>query len=82
MSDALSKNLRLIEESEKMGKRFCPECGGKMKTCCEIHRQFNLEGHRQNCVHEGPEQWVCLNCGLVEYKDFAMRSMCGRAGHL
>jgi predicted RNA-binding Zn-ribbon protein involved in translation (DUF1610 family) len=82
MSDALSKNIRIIEEAETKGKRFCPNCGSKMKTCCDLHRQLNLAGHLTNCVHEGPEEWICLNCGLREYKDLAMRVMCGRLGTL
>jgi len=82
LSDALTENIRIIEEEEKKGKRFCPQCGNKMKTCCDLHRQLNLPGHRPNGVHEGPEEWVCLNCGIREYRDIAMRAMCGRAGTL
>jgi hypothetical protein len=53
-----------------------------MKTCCEIHRQLNIMGHTPNGVHESPEEWICLNCGLREYKELAMRTMCGQAGTL
>jgi hypothetical protein len=82
MGKALTENIRLIEEAENRGKRFCPSCGSRMKTCCELHRQLNLLNHRVNCVHDGPEQWICLNCGLIEYKDLAMRMAHGRAGAL
>ncbi|MCW3999109.1 MAG: hypothetical protein NWE93_02590 [Candidatus Bathyarchaeota archaeon] len=82
MTDALSKNIQTLERAENLGKRFCPQCGSKMKTCCDLHRQFNLVGHRPNGVHNGPERWICLCCGLIEYKDFAMRAMFGRAGTL
>lgn len=80
--DALSKNIQVVEKRETSGKRFCPDCGSTMKSCCEIHRQFNIAGHRANGVHQGPEEWICLNCGLREYKDLAMRIACGRAGTL
>jgi ribosomal protein S27AE len=82
VSDAYQENLRTIEAAEKNGKRFCPQCGSRMKTCCEVYRQFKLGGHKPNGVHEGPEEWVCINCGTREYKDLVLRVMCGRAGTL
>jgi hypothetical protein len=82
MADAYSENLRIIEEQEAKGRRVCPTCGKRMKTCCDIHREFNFTGHRPNGVHEGPEEWVCINCGIREFKELAMRVMCGRAGTL
>jgi len=82
MSDSIQKNIRLIEEQENKGKRYCPECGHRMKTCCDLYRQLNLPGHRPNGVHKGPEEWICLSCGLIEYKELALRVMCGRAGNL
>lgn len=82
MSDSIQRNIRIIEEAEKQGKRFCPQCGHRMKTCCDLHRQLNIPGHRPNGAHDGPEEWICLNCGLREYKDLALRVMCGRPGSL
>jgi ribosomal protein S27AE len=82
LSDAYQENLRNIEAAEKNGKRFCPQCGSRMKTCCEVYRQFKLGGHKPNGVHEGPEEWVCINCGTREYKELVLRVMCGRAGTL
>jgi predicted RNA-binding Zn-ribbon protein involved in translation (DUF1610 family) len=82
MTDALSENVRMVEEAENKGKRFCPNCGSKMRTCCDLHRQLNIPSHRPNGIHQGPELWICLNCGLREYKELAMRIMCGRVGTL
>lgn len=82
LSKSLLSNLRIIEEAERKGKRFCPNCGGKMKTCCDLHRQFNLVGHKSNGVHEGPEEWICLYCGIREYKDPVMRTKYGVIGKL
>ncbi|XES78330.1 MAG: hypothetical protein ACBZ72_05500 [Candidatus Bathyarchaeia archaeon] len=82
MSNRLVENIRIIEEAERQGKRFCPQCGNKMKTCCDVHRQLNIMGHTPNGIHEAPEEWVCFNCGLREYRELAMRAICGRAGTL
>jgi hypothetical protein len=82
MQNAVSKNIMIVEEAEKQGKRFCPNCGSKMRTCCDIYRQYNLTDHRVNCIHDGTEKWICINCGLIEYKELALRLMCGRAGSL
>ncbi|MGD6853336.1 MAG: hypothetical protein ACQCN6_14855 [Candidatus Bathyarchaeia archaeon] len=80
MSDASFDNTHIVEAAEERGIRFCPVCGNRMKTCCEVHRQYNLSGHRPNGVHKAPEEWICLNCGIREYKELAMRIMCGLAG--
>jgi hypothetical protein len=82
LSKSLLDNVRIIKEAERKGKRFCPNCGSKMKTCCELHRQLNIAEHKPNGVHEGPEEWICLYCGIREYKDPAMRTKYGLAGKL
>lgn len=81
-SNSYIKNLRIVEAAEEQNIRFCPNCGTKMRDCCDFHRQFNILGHKPNGIHVAPKEWICLNCGLREYKDLAMRIVCGPAGHL
>jgi hypothetical protein len=81
-SNSYIGNLRIVQAAECNGVRFCPSCGTKMRDCCDLHRQFNLLGHRPNGIHQAPKEWICLNCGLREYKDLAMRIACGDAGHI
>lgn len=82
ISKSYIENLHIVQAAEDKGIRFCPNCGAKMRDCCDFHRQFNLLGHRPNGVHVAPKEWICLCCGLREYKDLAMRIACGPAGHL
>ena len=82
INNSYIENLHIVQLAENSGIRFCPICGTKMRDCCDVHRQFNLTGHRPNGVHTAPKEWICLHCGLREYKEPALRVVCGPAGHL
>lgn len=82
ISNSHIENLHIVQLAENSGIRFCPSCGAKMRDCCDFHRQFNLAGHRPNGIHSAPKEWICLNCGLREFKEPALRIVCGPAGHL